>query len=169
MSSAGLLRAAVALVGAALAVAGCGNAMTTEIVGATGVTVDQQGDPQAVVVVCHASIDRLTLTGDRTGLAADERNPLLGTWTAHDALTRGVHRMPLLAPSGEWSFAGSFRSFEPERRYILVASNSERDLSTSQVVFHSNDLEVLDSATVMLGTGSWPADTLVSRVCEPPE
>ncbi|MEO7126579.1 MAG: hypothetical protein ABI382_10595 [Nakamurella sp.] len=60
---------------AVLVATGCGNIITTDMIGATGIAVSEQCGPEAVIVVCRESTNRIDLFGDRTGLSPDETNP----------------------------------------------------------------------------------------------
>lgn len=165
MTTSSLVRAALILFCAGLVVTGCGNIIDTEIIGATGVSVGNHGDPEAVIVVCSEGIDRVDLAGDRTGLRADEQNPLFGTWTSNQSLSRGIHRVSLTSPTDGWSFIGSLEAFNPDQTYILTAVSADGDLEASQIAFKGSDLDNQDDSTVVLAAGIWPAKTVLAHVC----
>lgn len=166
MTTSSLVRGALALACVGLLATGCGNVINTDMIGTTGVAVSEQGDPEAVIVVCRESIDQLTLSGDRTGLNDDEQNPRFGTWTPDEPISRGVYRISLTSPTDGWSFTGPFEAFKPGRTYILSAGSTHHDVETSQVNFHGDDLDGQDSSTVLLDAGRSPAETLLISNCE---
>ena len=169
MTASNMVRGVLILGCAALALTGCANVLFPEMIGATGVAVSAQGDPEGVVVVCDDSLDHVGLTGDRTGLKDDEQNPVLGTWTPDAPISRGVHRFSLTSPTAGWTFSGSFEAFEPGRGYILGAYKDSGNVATSQVDFKDSDVDGLDSATILIRSERLPADTVLDKVCDAPQ
>src|SRR5690606_27192746 len=105
--------------------------------GRIGITVDQQGQPVAVIAICHDSVDQAELFLGREGLKEDEANPVVATWKASDRIT-GTSRLSFAAPDGSWQ-PNKAVSVEPEKHYIITASRSDADVEAAQVDFFSGD------------------------------
>jgi hypothetical protein len=141
-----------ALAGTALAaglvLAGCGNAVDTDVNGRTGVTLDASGTPVVLVAVCHKSIDEVVISGDREGLKEDEPNAELGTWTAARPM-KGIVGLSLADPGEDWSVKGSFTP-EDDKGYIVIGGQAKADVEASQVSFRGSDLAKLAPGDVLV-------------------
>ena len=129
---------------------GCGNVITTEIIGVTGVSVDDEGNPVVLVQLCKGTIDHVELSGTREGLADDEPNPTYGGW---DAASPAQGLISINLGSGTKGWTGRVFSPEPDRRYIVDGSSTTADVATSQVVFSADDLAGLQPGQVVRGDG----------------
>ena len=129
---------------------GCGNVITTEIIGVTGVSVDDEGNPVVLVQLCKGTIDHVELSGTREGLADDEPNPTYGGW---DAASPAQGLISINLGSGTKGWTGRVFSPEPDRRYIVDGSSTTADVATSQVVFSADDLANLQPGQVVRGDG----------------
>lgn len=138
----------VARLGATLLVglSGCGNTITTEITGRTGITVTADGDPVAVIAVCSEYVDTVRVVLGRQGLDDDETNPPVGTW-ASDQQETGLVDIDLLAPEPPWQGPPAVR-FEEDLTYIVGADAQRRDISAGQVSFIGADLADFKPGTV---------------------
>lgn len=143
-------RAALVLGAVALLSSGCGNIITTEIIGATAVTVDDEHHPVVVVQLCTGTIDHLELSGTREGLSDEEPNPSYGGW---DARSPAHGSISVNLGTGSQGWTGPAFSPEPGRHYIVDASSSTADAATSQAVFSAEDLARLQPGQVMRGDG----------------
>ena len=145
MKRSGLVLSALVLLSS-----GCGSVITTEIIGVTGVAVDDQGNPVVLVQLCKGTIDHVELSGTREGLADDEPNPTYGGW---DAASPQQGLISINLGSGTKGWEGRVFSPDPDRRYILDASSTTNDVATSQVVFTADDLAGLQPDQVVRGDG----------------
>lgn len=129
---------------------GCGNIITTEIIGVTGVTIDDRRNPVVLVQLCSGTIDHVELSGTREGLADDEPNPTYGAWDAA-APEQGPISINLATGTKGWT--GRVFSPDPDRRYIVDGSSTTADVATTQAVFSADDLAGLDPGQVVRGDG----------------
>lgn len=134
-----------------LGLSGCGNSITTDIVGSTGITVTPEGDPVAVIAVCREYVDLVQVSEGREGLSEDEVNPEVGDWTSTKEQT-GLVQVALLAPEPPWEGPGAVR-FEPDKTYIVGAGAGEQDISAGQVAFVGVELAHLRPGTIYLQDG----------------
>lgn len=144
--------------------AGCGNAVTTDVNGATGVTVDDQGKPVVLVMVCHSTIDQIEISADREGLKETEENKILGTWTTSKA-KKGLISLDLSAPGEEWKTESSFVP-EASKGYIVIASQSDADVEATQASFHGRDLESLTPDEVIAFDGQVESRSAFEKTCD---
>jgi hypothetical protein len=145
------MKRAVLVLGALVLLSGgCGNIITTEIIGATGVTVDDEHHPVVLVQLCKGTIDHVELSGTREGLSDEEPNPSYGGW---DAASPAQGSISVNLGTGTQGWTGPTFSPEPDRRYIVDASSSTADAATSQAVFSAEDLARLQPGRVLRGDG----------------
>lgn len=130
-----------ALAAVAIVLTGCGNAVSTQIVGTTGMTVDHAGKPVGLVAVCDGSVDQLTISGDRTGLKEDQPNKDIGMWKASAPDAAGIVTVDL----GE-----DAPVLEEGRTYIAIADRSDADAEATQVTFSLADLAALAPGHVLV-------------------
>lgn len=130
---------------------GCGNDASATIVGTTGITVNEAGKPVALVALCEGSVDQVTISGDRTGLAEDEPNPDIGTWKASEPDGSGVVTIDLgaLSADPDWTM-GDVPALEEGRTYIAIADQSDADAEATQVTFSLADLTPLTPKQVLV-------------------
>ncbi|TNM39590.1 hypothetical protein FHP29_11970 [Nocardioides albidus] len=141
----------LALTSTVAALAACGNAVDADVIGTTAVTVGADGRPVAVVRVCTGGIDTLQLLGDRTGLADDEPNPVLGTWRA---ATERDGTVELVLGSADDGWRGPEEiALEDDSTYVLSASDSDQDAEATQVSFTPAQLASLAPDQVVVRDG----------------
>lgn len=146
----------------ALFAGGC-VAPTTEINGLTAVGVDREGRPQILAAVCSGTLDTVTVSGDREGLAEDEPNPELATWTTPEAATSEVVLEPHRLDG--WEGTPGF-DFEERRGYIVTASSSGQDAQAGQVSFDNRQLAALAPEEVLVRDArTWPREDFAARAC----
>ncbi|MBM0125443.1 hypothetical protein [Pimelobacter simplex] len=152
---AALLALSVAPVATTLAA--CGNAVDADVIGTAAVTVASDGRPVAVVRVCGGEVDTIRLMGDRTGLAEDEPNPVVGTWRV-PAGRDGTFDLVLGAAGTGWQGPQEL-ALDERRRYVLIAVDSGEDAETTQVSFTPDQLASLAPDQVVVGDGEVVART----------
>ena len=138
------------------AAAACGALLTAPpgpggsgIVGGTGVTVDANGAPIIVLVVCERSIDSVTFYGPYRG----GPNEKLGVLTASGPVT-GTVLLPVTDPPAGWS-GGPVDLPLKQRPADLVIVEGHGDQSLlSQVTFTAAQLAALRPSQVLLAQGS---------------
>jgi hypothetical protein len=142
---------ALVLVPALATFGGCGNAVTTDVIGTTAVASGPDGDPVAVVRVCTGTIDTVQLLGDRRGLSDDEPNPVVGTWRATTGRD-GTVELALGAAVAGWRGPEEL-ALEEDRTYVLTAADSDEDAEASQVSFTARQLASLGPDRVVVRDG----------------
>lgn len=151
--------------GFALFLVGCGNVISAEVNGMTGVTVDGQGRPAVVVAVCSDHVDQVTVYGTREGLDDDEANPKLGSWTSERSQS-GTFTIDVTDPGPDWTASGPI-DLETDRDYIVGASRSDADVETMDVSFRGGDLAALEPGDVIVRDGEvWSRTTFDEQACD---
>lgn len=118
----------VALGGVVFGTAGCGNVVTTQLRGITGVTADGDGRPVVIIASCGLTYDRVHVTGmQRPGDGGDPERIEL---TAASPQT-GVFTLDLSEPGTGWSGAGGFTPAEPG--FLVSTRSSQYDVTTTPV------------------------------------
>lgn len=150
-------------------VAGCGNAITTDIVGMAAVSVDADGTPVLLVRACTDDVDTVQVFGSRAGLEQDQPNPVLASWTTSSP-RRGTVTLPADgAPSG-WSpgeRAGGVVTYAPDEQYIVLGQASVADAEVTQVDFRGRDLRALDPAHVLVRHArTWTRERFDRHACD---
>ncbi len=144
---------------AATALAGC-IAPDVEVVGAVGVTVDDQARAVLVVEPCDAAAVSVDLHHDREGLEDDETNEQVGSWTAAAPAT-GTSELALHAPSAPWEGQGV--EVSADRGYIASALGEGEHEVLTQVAFRGSDLAAMEPGTVYRNDPDPDVTTLVAR------
>ncbi len=131
--------------------AGCGNAITAQIVGMAAVTVDTDGTAVVLVRACTDDVDTIEVVGSRAGLSQEQPNPLVASWRTRDPQA-GTVSLPVDRPPAGWSAGrpGGAVTFAPDRRYIVLALASRADAEVTQVDFRGSDLTALDDGHVLV-------------------
>jgi hypothetical protein len=127
-----------------VSLAGC-VAPDVEVIGALGVTVDEEQRPVVVVEACEGAATEVDLFFDRESLGDDEENEQVATWTS-DASVPGTSELALHAPAGPW--AGESVEVRVDRGYIATAVGQGAREVLSQVAFHGGDLGDMELGTV---------------------
>ncbi len=140
-------RTGLTLAALTLLLAGCGNVITTDVIGSTGVVVDGQGNPVVLIEVCTGTIDNIDLAGTREGLADDEPNPSFGAWKAADP-QKGSIEVNLVTGTPGWD--GPKLVMESGHGYIVEGNSSTADVVASQAAFTAADLAGLKADQVIV-------------------
>jgi len=157
------MRRALALGAATLVLAGCGNAVDTDVNGSTAVSVDASGNVVVLVEICHSTIDEVTISADRAGLKETEQNKILGTWKARRPV-KGSVSLNLAKPGPDWASASTFTP-EPSKGYIVIPDQAKADVEAQQVYFHGRDLAKLTPGQVIVGDAKIEQRATFERTC----
>ncbi len=130
------------VVGASLA--GC-IAPDVAVIGALGVTVDEEQRPVVVVEACEGAATRVNLFFDREGLTEGEENELVAAWIS-DPPAAGTSDLVLHAPTGAWE--GESAEVVVDRGYIATGVGEGDREVLSQVAFRGGDLADMKPGTV---------------------
>lgn len=153
------------LVACAAAVAGLTACIAPdiEVIGALGVTVDEEARPVIVVEACDGAAAGVNLSSDREGLADDEENWDAAAWTT-SAPAGGMSELALHAPAAPWE--GESVELAVDRSYVATGAGvGDKDV-LSQVAFKGFDLAELDPAMVYSNDADPDVTTLVARTPE---
>lgn len=132
------------------------------IVGKTGVTVDANGNPAIVLVVCERSIDTLTFSGPSRGRVPNER---LGSLDASRPMT-GTVVLPLADLPPDWSGGPINLPLKERPTDLIIASGRGQQSELSQIAFTAAQLADLDPTQVLLAKGvTAPLKGISDRLC----
>jgi hypothetical protein len=134
-----------------------------QVVGALGVTVDEEQRPVVVVEACEGAATRVDLFFDREGLAEDEENEQVAAWIS-DVPVPGASELVLNAPAGPW--AGESVEVVADRGYIAAAIGEGDREVLSQVAFRGEDFAEMEPGTVYINDTAPDARELVGRSAE---
>ncbi|MBA2698909.1 MAG: hypothetical protein H0U61_09070 [Nocardioidaceae bacterium] len=162
------LRTTAAVVGtmvSPLLVAGCGNAITTDIIGAVGVSLDRAGSPQLVLAVCSGSVDEIELYGPHQGGETTSQEPI-GVWRAKESVTAGTV-LDLSNPGSAWTVVRDPGTLKPGESYSAFGVSLSEDQEISQVDFTLDRLKRLSADQVLYyHSKRVKADELHATVCQ---
>lgn len=127
----------------ALGVAGCGNYVNVDIIGASGFSHDAQGNIIAHVQTCGERISELELMADREGLAADEHNEVLARYIAPSS--QSGHVQVNLSDPTPWTGQSLLDATYPDDRVLLL--NPTLETSERHGVFGREKTFASSSAT----------------------
>lgn len=142
--------------------AGC-IAPDVEVVGALGVTVDEQHRPVIVIEACDGATARVDLSLDREGLADEEKNEQVASWIP-DLAVPGTSELALHAPSGPWK--GEAVAVAVGRGYVATAVGKGNREVLSQVAFRSVDLAEMEPGIVYINDSDPDVRQLFGRSAE---
>lgn len=142
--------------------AGC-IAPDVEVIGALGVTVDEEQRPVVVVEACEGAATEVDLSFDREGLTDDEENEPVAAWIS-DAPAPGTSELVLHAPAGPWE--GESAEVVVDRGYIATAVGEGDSEVLSQVAFRGGDLADMKPGTVYTNDTDPDVRELVGRSAE---
>jgi hypothetical protein len=162
MAVGGKAGAAFGLTVAVASLAAC-IAADVEVIGAVGVTVDQNHRPVVVVEACEAAATEVDLVFDREGLTDDEENEQVASWFS-DAPVPGTSELVLHAPASPW--AGKPIDVLVDRGYIATAVGVEDSQVLSQVAFRGRDLADMQPGTVYTNDSNADVLKLIGRTTE---
>ncbi len=116
-----------------LGLAGCGNAVTTEVTGRVGLQRDDRGDITVVIDTCRSRVSEIIVSAGRDGLSADQPNPTLGALRAATPQS-GRLSVSLASPAHPWSVTRPLALLQDPNALVLVdAGDREDDTATSPV------------------------------------
>lgn len=130
--------------GVAVLASGC-IAPDVEVIGAIGVTADEQSRPVLVVEACEGAAALVSMSYDREGLADDEPNEDLGMWTA-TAPVSGTSKIILNEPEPPWQGEGVDLALN--RGYVAGGQGEKFMQVLTQVSFRGTDLAEMDPGFV---------------------
>lgn len=121
------------------------------VVGALGVTVDEEGRPVLVVEPCGGTAARVDLSWTREGLAAEQENEELGSFVA-PAAEAGWTELVLHDPAPPWE--GEPVEVEPGPRGVIATGTTTDSDILTQVTFRRRELSGMAPGTVYLNDPS---------------
>lgn len=157
------MKRALALCVAAVALTGCGNAVSADVNGSTAITVDASGNVIVLAAICHSTIDEVTISADRAGLKETEKNKTLGTWKSRRPM-KGLVSLNLAEPGPDWTGKSTFTP-EASKGYIVIPDQAKADVEAEQVSFHGRDLARLAPGQVLVGDAKIEQRTTFERSC----
>ena len=116
-----------------------------EVIGALGVTVDQSARPVLVVEACDGAAILVTLSYNREGLADDEENEDIASWTSVEPVV-GMSELVLHSPSAPWQGEGIDLPYD--RGYIAGGQGEGDKQVLSQVAFSGAQLTEMLPGTI---------------------
>ncbi|APT83823.1 hypothetical protein [Corynebacterium aquilae] len=145
-----LSRAAIAAL-TAVALAGCGNVITTRVAGQTGLNVNSDGDIIAHIQACDIPVDRIfislkELSPDGQWVPNDEENSWeISSATAHT----GYFTVNLTHPDAEWDNpTGRILEVQDDKRYGIGVFSSAEDAEVKGLSILTNTLTSPDDNSV---------------------
>lgn len=105
-------------IAAGLGLAGCGNYVNVEVIGASGFSHNEQGEIIAHVQTCGESISQLDIAADRLGLVDDEPNEVLARYFAPEA--QSGHVQINLNHPAPWAEQLPLDATYPDNRALLL-------------------------------------------------
>ena len=134
-----------------------------EVIGALGVTVDEEQRPVVVVEACEGVATRVDLSFDRESLTEGEGNEQVGAWIADEPVP-GTSELVLNAPAGPW--AGASVEVVVDRGYVATALGEGDREVLSQVSFRGEDFAEMEPGTVYINDTDPDARQLLGRSAE---
>lgn len=131
-----------------------------DVIGALGVTVDEDARPVLVVEPCAGAAILVTLTYNREGLTDDEENEEIARWTSAEPAV-GTSKLVLHAPSAPWHGEGINLAFD--RGYIAGAQGDGDKQVLTQVAFTGTQLAEMKPGMVYRNDPNPGVTTLVAR------
>ena len=110
-------------IAAGLGLAGCGNYVNVEVIGASGFSHNEQGEIIAHVQTCGESISQLDIAADRLGLVDDEPNAVLARYFAPEA--QSGHIEVNLSDPAPWAEQLPLDDTYPDNRALLLTPTPE--------------------------------------------
>ena len=148
---------------ALLVTASCGNAVTAEVNGMTGVTLGENGRVVIVVAICSDSVDQVGISLGREGLKDSEPNVQVGTWTLRKPATKTA-TLDTVKPGPEWKAHKPVELIDG-LHYIVDGSKSGTDVVSIPVDFRLSDLESLRPGQVHVDGDVWLIDEFEKKAC----
>lgn len=155
-------RAAAGLTVVVASLAGC-IGPDVEVIGALGITVDEEQRPVVVVEACVGAATGVDLYSDRESLTDAEENEQIAAWIS-DAPALGTSELVLHAPAGPW--VGESVEVGADRGYIATAVGEGDREVLSEVAFRGGDLANMETGTVYTNDTDPDVRELVARSAE---
>jgi hypothetical protein len=138
----------ICLVAAALSTAACGNAVSTEIVGAVGVTATDAGAPRVLLAVCTGAVGFVELYAPHRGSETTAQRPI-GSWKVVGTPRSGDLSLDLEHPGPGWKVRVDPGRLDPDVTYTVLAGSSTEDEALSQADFSVRRLRSLPRDAVL--------------------
>ncbi len=145
-----------------VSLAGC-IAPNVEVIGALGLTVDEEQRPVVVVEACNGAVTEVHLFLDRGNLSDDEENDQVSAWSSHVPVP-GTSELVLHAPAAPW--AGQSVEVVANRGYIATAVGEGDREVLSQVAFRGDDLADMEPGTVYINDADPDERELIGQSAE---
>ena len=129
-----------------LALTGCGNWITTDIIGVVGAKTDRSHSVQLLLNTCSRAYDEVLLFGPHKGPRTKPDVPI-GIWRAqtpfhHDTVLNIDH------PGTAWQVRRDPGQLAPGTMYVVEAGSTTQDQELSQVSFTLDQLDHLKPGEV---------------------
>jgi hypothetical protein len=125
-----------------LAAAGCGNWITTDIIGVVGARMDRSGSVQLLLNDgCGRVFDNVLLFPPHTGPRTKPDRPI-GIWRARTPFHRDTV-LNINHPGPAWEVRRDPGSLQPGKLYVVEAASTTEDQELSQVSFTLGQLKSL--------------------------
>ena len=134
-----------------------------EVIGALGVTVDEEQRPVVVVEACEEAATEVDLFFDRESMTGDRENEQIAAWIS-DSPVPGTSELVLHAPAGPW--VGESVEVIVDQGYIATAVGEGDREVLSQVAFRGEDLVDMEPGTVYINDTNPDVRELVGRNAE---
>ena len=134
-------RTARFVIGAATAgclLAGC----TPESGGVTGISVDAEGQPVAVIAMCEGAVDSLILYTDSAG------EEVVAEWETSESID-ALDQVNLRTPARPWKVVATMPALEEGETYVLYGATVDNDWSSAHVEFSTASLRKLSPDLVL--------------------
>ncbi|NNN37930.1 hypothetical protein HLK59_47995 [Streptomyces sp. S3(2020)] len=136
------------LAAAGVAVLATLSGCTVPIAGAMGITVDADGRPMGVLMVCHDHIDGATLyTDSKPDDPDDSESVEVGSWSGDESV-KGFATWSLDTAGDGWSVDEPLQPLKENREYHLYGWTRGNSWSTGNVNFTPADLAALTPGQV---------------------
>ncbi|MEI2775468.1 MAG: hypothetical protein V9G19_05715 [Tetrasphaera sp.] len=158
---------AVLTLATAGALTGCGNWITTDIVGAIAMTADAQGNPVVIVARCGAPIDMVEVSQHpdvASATGGPDADPIVLRLTAPEP-PNDVFTVSLTDPGPPWQAEGRFDPAAQEMFWVSGAV-SDKDMATTVTQVTRAAYEGLDAEHVVIREGEvWTRAEFDARAC----
>jgi hypothetical protein len=158
------LIAGVVITGPALAMGGCGNWVTTEIVGALAVSRDNSGEPILHIAVCKGSVDQIEMYDITTENPPDEPQKPVSTWASRQEVTR-EGSLALNHPGQKWTVGGSGQNVQRFADVQFEGGSSKQDQAVSGVTVSWKKWSALKPGQAIGSNGITNLDGFRARMC----
>lgn len=149
------------------AAVGCGNAVTTDIVGMTGLTADASGAPVVIVAPCGGAVDRIAVHKliDLASATPGATTPLVTELRASTPHT-DAFSVSLVDPASGWSASAPFDAAQQDRISIAAYANDADRTTTSLVVSRAAYEQVRADTVLVREAEVWTRAQFDQRACD---